>query len=405
MGASIVTRVTSARATPVTVLDVSPAVHRKAGLGRYAEELLGALVYADKDSAVTARERYAVLYHDSTSANPSPVVKALPQIAVSQTAYPWRFRALLSQLSGLTQNSLLAGVPGAAVFHATEHLLPRFTNVKTVFTLHDLIFRVLPKYHLWKNRLYLNVAIPLFLRRADAIICVSDFTKRDAIKMYGVPEEKMTVIHEGVHPRFARVTDVPFLQQVREQYNLPERFILSLGTIEPRKNYITLIKAFAEYRRRNPEDTAQLIIVGKQGWLFEETYRAVHENGQTGWVRFLGNVEDEALPAIYSLATVFALASIYEGFGFPPLEALACGAPVLCANSASLPEIVGSAGLLIDPLDVRAWADALERQLSDSEARRALAARGPRQATRFTWPAAANQTRAIYQRLAADRER
>jgi glycosyltransferase involved in cell wall biosynthesis len=380
------------------VFDASPAVHRKAGLGRYAEELLGALVFA-KPGATPATSGYTALYHDAATAKLSPLVQSLPRIAIHQTPYPWRLRALLANLINLSQDALLA--PAAddrapLIFHATEHLLPRFKRARAVFTLHDLIFRALPQYHLPRNRIFLNLAMPLFLRRADAIIAVSEFTKRDAVKAYGVAEQKITVIPEGVHPRFRRVTDPAALRAARDGYGLPERFVLSLSTIEPRKNFPTLINAFAEHVRATDDRDTELIIVGKQGWLFEETYRSVHESGMTGRVRFLGYVDDDSLPALYSLATVFAFASIYEGFGFTPLEALACGAPVLCSNVTSLPEVVGDAGALLPPTDVRAWAQALTRALTDADWRRDLAQRGPVRAAGFSWQRAAAATAQIY---------
>jgi glycosyltransferase involved in cell wall biosynthesis len=268
-----------------------------------------------------------------------------------------------------------------------------------VFTLHDLIFKHLPQYHLPRNRIFLNLAMPLFLRRAAHVICVSEHTRQDAIKQYGLPEAKLSVIPEAVHPRFQRVIDVPALQAARDAYALPERFVLSLGTIEPRKNYPVLIKAFAEYCRAHNDSDTQLIIIGRQGWLFEETYRTVHEQGLTGRVRFPGFVDDASLPAIYSLARVFALPSIYEGFGFTPLEALACGTAVLCSNAGSLPEVIGDAGLLLPPDDIAAWSQALGRALTDDEFRRDLMGRGPGRAARFSWARAAQDTRTVYARV------
>jgi glycosyltransferase involved in cell wall biosynthesis len=380
------------------VIDASPAVHRKAGLARYAEELTGALAYADPQVS-PVRSGYAAFYHDATHAKPSALIQSLPRIAVAQTPYRWRLRALLAQLANISQDALLAGIPEARVFHATEHLLPRFKKVRTVFTLHDLIFRQFPQHHLPRNRIFLNVAMPLFLRRADAVICVSEHTRRDAISAYGIPEEKMIVIHEGVHPRFRRIDDEAAHQAVREIYALPERFVLSVGTIEPRKNYPLLIEAFAELMRRQNDATSQLIIVGREGWLFEETYRAVHSSGMTGRVRFVGYIDDAHLPVLYSMADIFALSSVYEGFGFPPLEALACGAAVVCSNASSLPEIVGDAALLLPPTNARAWADALERVWTDAALRRDLRSRGPAWAARFTWQAAAQATRRVYDEL------
>lgn len=398
-------------------IDASPAVHHKAGLGRYAEDLIGALA-ADSSH----RRDYAVFYHDAATAKPSTLIQSLPGIITNQTSYPWRLRALLAQLLNLSQDDLLAAdMPDdkrqttnnhqstrsvqnpkskiGNLFHATEHLLPRFKQTHTVFTLHDLIFKFFPQHHLPRNRLYLQLAMPLFLRRADVVICVSEHTKHDAQRIYHVPEHKLRVIHEGIHPRFRRVTDVPTLRRVRERYNLPERFILAVGTVEPRKNLATLFEAYATLRTHSTHPGLQLVVAGKQGWLVESTLRAVHERDLTGLVKFTGYVADEDLPALYSMAEAFAFPSVYEGFGLPPLEAMACGVPVVCSDASSLPEVTGDAALLVPPADARGWMLALGRALSDSDLRRDLSTRGPRQAARFTWGNAARQTRAVYDEL------
>ena len=387
------------------VIDASPAVHRKAGLGRYAEELIAAL--ALPPGAKRPSDDYVAFYHDARHAAPGKLIQSLTCIATPQRPYPWRLRALLAQLFNRSQDGLFtqtiantrAPLPPPALFHATEHLLPRFKRIKTVFTLHDLIFKFFPRYHLLRNRVFLTLAMPLFLKRADAIICVSEHTKRDAMKVYGVPEEKVRVIYEGVHPRFRRVADAQALQAVKARYRLADKFILAVGTIEPRKNLVTLFEAFQALREQDDNAAQEVIVVGRQGWLHESTYRAVHELGLTGRVRFLTSVEDDDLVALYSLAQVMAFPSVYEGFGFPPLEAMACGAPVISSNAASLPEICGDAALLIPPMDVAEWVRALQRVLTDDALRRDLAARGPKQAAKFTWAATAQATQAVYQAL------
>jgi glycosyltransferase involved in cell wall biosynthesis len=241
--------------------------------------------------------------------------------------------------------------------------------------------------------------MPLFLRRADAIICVSEHTKRDAVKLYGIDEAKTTVIYEGIHPRFKRVSVLPTLQQVKERYHLPDQFVLAVGTIEPRKNLITLFEAFKAMLGDGKYADLTIIVVGKQGWLFEETFRAVHERGLTGRVKFPGFVADEDLPAVYSLAKALAFPSVYEGFGFPPLEAMACGTPVLCSNASSLPELTGQAALLLPPTDAGAWAAALNRVLTDRGLTQDLRGRGPQQAARFSWGVVARETGLIYDGL------
>jgi glycosyltransferase involved in cell wall biosynthesis len=388
------------------VIDASPAVHHKAGLGRYAEELIAAL-----------GDDIVAFYHDARNATPSERIQSLPRIATDQTPYPWRLRALLAQLANLSQDDLLtndvppsrrfgdvsrrttnaadwASVVGdrsSNVFHATEHLLPRFKKAKTVFTLHDLIFKQFPQHHLPRNRIFLSLAMPLFLRRADAIICVSEHTKRDAIRFYNIPEERMRVIYEAAHPRFqpfTRSSNHPIIQK----YNLPKKFVLTVGTIEPRKNLTTLFEVLSQLEDR----ALPLVVIGKQGWLFDETYRKLRDLGLTERVKFLGYVPDEDLPTLYSAATVFAFPSVYEGFGLPPLEAMACGAPVISSNASSLPEVVGEGGLLVSPTDVRAWREAIERVMSDEMLRRYLAQRGLKQAAKFSWKKTAAQTREVY---------
>ena len=389
-------------------VDASPAVHLKAGLGRYAEDLIGAL----KAQGVPL----TAFYHDAAKARPSPLIKSLPQLATAQTPYPWRLRALIAQLLGLSQDDLFEkakykrqktespSLPISSslhLFHATEHLLPRFKKTKSVFTLHDLIFKFFPQHHLPRNRIFLSLAMPLFLRRADAIICVSEHTQRDAIKLYQIDEAKTRVIYEGVHPRFKPVTDVQVLQRAKERYNLPDKFILAVGTIEPRKNLITLFEAFKSLIANSQWPDLAVIVVGKQGWLFEETFRAVHERGLTGRVKFPGFVADEDLPAVYSLAKAFAFPSVYEGFGFPPLEAMACGTPVVCSNASSLPELVGQAAILVSPSDADAWAMALNRVLTDRGLAQDLRGRGPHQAAKYSWDKAATETRYVYDSVAA----
>ena len=390
------------------VIDASPAVHHKAGLGRYAEDLIGELK--------AERVPLTAFYHDAANAKPSALIKSLPQLATAQSPYNWRLRALMAQIANLSQDDLLTGDGGRrtgtptgatatsgpaspVLFHATEHLLPRFKQVKTVFTLHDLIFKFYPRYHLPRNWIYLQVAMPLFLRRADAIICVSEHTKRDAQKIYGVPEARIRVIREGIHPRFKPVTDVAVLQRVRERYNLPEQYVLALGTIEPRKNLMTLFEAFKALLADGKHAELSVVVGGKQGWLFHETYRAVHERGLTGRVKFIGYVEDQDLPAVYTMARAMAFPSVYEGFGLPPLEAMACGVPVLCSNASSMPELVGDSALLLPPMDADAWAGALQRVLTDRALALDLRRRGPQQSAHYTWTRAARETREVYASL------
>ncbi|MBK8835423.1 MAG: glycosyltransferase family 4 protein [Anaerolineae bacterium] len=358
------------------VIDASPAVHHKAGLGRYAEDLIGALVQRSDP------KRLGVFYHNAPRARPSPTIASLPAITSPLGSYPWRLRALLAQIANAGQDQVLAGLGPVDLFHATEHLLPRFKRAPTVFTLHDLIFRAYPRFHLPRNWIYLQLAIPLFLRRAtgnlrvglDAAGCRAAMDCRGQRRMW----------YEGVHARFGPVADPARRAAARAKYKLPERYLLALSTIEPRKNLLTLFDAIARLDNTKLGGWADvpLIVGGRQGWLTDETYAAVKARGLEGRVRFAGFIGDEDLPAVMSQAALFCFPSLYEGFGFPPLEAMACGAPVLSSDASSLPEVLGDAAEYAAPTDPAAWARAIERLLSNEEARHVLAVRGPAQARR-----------------------
>jgi len=301
---------------------------------------------------------------------------------------------MLSHLFGVPQDALF---PGVDLFHATEHLLPRLCRIRSVFTLHDLIFRIDPGAHLPLNRIYLNTMLPRFLRAADAVIAVSECTKRDAVRLYGTPSERIHVIPEGVEARFKPMTGQQ-VEPVSRKHSLPERFIVCVGTLEPRKNYPLLFEVLAA-RRQQGLDTWPIVIAGKPGWLYEPIFQRVTELGLQDLVHFTGFFPDNDLPALYSAATLLAMPSRYEGFGLPPLEAMACGAPVVTSNVSSLPEVVGDAALTVDPHEVDALAEAMRRMLSDAALRDAMVQRGLVQAQQFTWSKAAERLLCVYREL------
>jgi glycosyltransferase involved in cell wall biosynthesis len=376
-------------------LDLSPVVHQKAGLASYARELTTQLIQMD------AGISWSAFHYDRHPPVPLPApLDALPRYGVPWGAYRWRLTTALRHFLGRSMDRFFTGVD---LFHATEHLLPRFSSVRTVFTLHDLIFLFHPETHKPLNRWFLTLMMPRFLRAADAVIAVSECTKRDAIRFYGIPEEKITVIYEGVNPRF-RPASPEAIAAVRARYNLPEHFILYVGTIEPRKNLTALLEAFhhllATRSLRPAPCDLRLVIVGKKGWLYEGFFRRLRELGLEDRVIFTGYVPDEDLPALYSAADLFVFPSLYEGFGLPVLEAMACGVPVICSNTSSLPEVAGDAALLVDPADVRALAGAMERALTDEALRVTLRARGIEKAGRFSWEGAARKTVEVYQWVA-----
>jgi len=377
-------------------LDLSPVVYERAGLGTYARHLAEGLLALEDGPALTA------FYNDSAAHPLPPTLASLPTHTLPLATRPWRLVAALSQRLDFGLDRWL---PDCDLFHATEHLLPRLKGVRTVLTVHDLIFLLFPQYHLPLNKWFLNRFMPIFVRRADAIIAVSQCTKDDLIRHYAVPPEKITVIYEGVDARFQPVTDPDALARVRARHGLPERYILYVGTIEPRKNLTTLLEAYAALirNRKSKIGNRKLVIVGRKGWLYKDFFRRLRELGLEGEVIFPGFVPDEDLPALYSAAELFVFPSLYEGFGLPPLEAMACGTPIITSNASSLPEVVGEAGIMVEPRDVRGLVEAMERVLTDEGKRREMRGKGLRQAAGFSWERAAQGTLEVYRSVVRGR--
>jgi glycosyltransferase involved in cell wall biosynthesis len=364
-------------------LDLSPAAHERAGLGRYAASLAEALLVLGVP--------LTGFINDPHENHLRPPLQGLPLITANLPRKPWRLRAAASYFGGPNLNHTFEGV---TLFHATEHLLPKLTRARAVFTLHDTAYLLFPKYHLLQNRIYLSVMMPRFLARAQAVICVSENTKRDALRFYPLDPAKVHVIPEGVEPRFTPNIAPDECAAVRAKYRLPERFILCVGTLEPRKNLIILLEAYAALRAHHPQ--VGLVLAGGKGWLYESFFERLRELGLENLVTLTGYVPEVDLPTLMSCAEIFAYPSVFEGFGLPPLEAMACGVPVVCSNASSLPEVVGEAGLLLPPTDVLAWTEALGRLLTDADLRTDLRERGLRQAQHFTWDIAARRTLEIY---------
>ncbi len=367
-------------------LNASPAVHHIAGLGRYTQELMAALLEVDSEN------EYVAFYNRPAEAQVDPPLDRLPRLTTNLATKPWRMSALVAHFARISQNRLF---PGVDLFHATDHLLPRVTRLKSVFTLHDLVFRFYPHTHKPLNRWFLTLMMPRFLNAADAVIAVSESTKRDAIQLYGIDEAKITVIYEGVTDHFRRASPQA-MAAVRRKYGLPDEFILSVATIEPRKNLTSLLEAYHALR---DEVSLGLVIVGKKGWLYSDFFNRLGELGLEHDVLFPGFVPDEDLPALYSAADLFVFPSLYEGFGLPVVEALACGTPVVTSNAASLPEVAADAAILVDPTSVDDIVRAVREVLNSKELREELRVKGPRQAARFSWQRAARETLAVYTSL------
>lgn len=367
-------------------VDVSAAVNSRAGLGRYARSLAQALI-SEMDSPPT------LFYNRTEQAQDIPEWSNIPRRSIRIGYKPWRMMIWQGQLFRIAFNRL---VPDARLFHATEHLLMPLRDVPTVMTVHDLIYKLFPQHHKKLNYWFLNAAMPLFVRRADAIIVVSQATKNDLIRHYGTPDNKITVVHEAAATHF-RVPPDSEVARVRAIYDLPERFLLAVGTIEPRKNLTRLAESLARLRQDHRD--LQLIVVGARGWLYGDFFARLEELGVQDAVRLLGYVPDDDLPAIFRAATVYVMASLYEGAGLPVLEAMACGAPVASSRESSMPELGADVARYFNPYDVNHMTDVIGMVLDDRHLRAEMAAAGPERAARFSWQRAARDTLAVYRSI------
>ncbi len=282
------------------------------------------------------------------------------------------------------------------------HVLPLIHPHKSVVTVHDLGYLYHPEAHTRFQNAYLRWSTRYNARAAARVLADSQVTRDDLIRHYHIPSSKIVVVYPGRDEGLAPVTDPTALSAVRARYGLTGRYFLHVGTLQPRKNLIRLLHAFASLLASDvepPTSDLQLVITGKKGWLYDNLLAEIQKLGLAaeGRVVLTGYVPDADLPALLSGALAFVFPSLYEGFGFPVIEAMSCGAPVVCSNVSSLPEVAGDAALLVDPVDVASLTAALARIAADEGLRRDLSERGLRQAGRFSWQQSARQALEVFE--------
>jgi glycosyltransferase involved in cell wall biosynthesis len=393
--------------------DIGPAVHQGAGLAKYAERLAVQLLAGQRDAV-----DLTLFYNAHSGHRPPASLDAAPTRTLPLGQLAWRLSVLASHLArrpypGVTaivngQWSMVNGQrpaaanhqrltinhqPSTILYHATEHLLPYLPTTPTVLTVHDLIFERYPQHHTWRNMLYLRAAMPRYVAAATAIIAVSQQTKADLVELYGADADKIFVVYEGIDAAFAPAPAAEMVR-VRTQYSPERPYLLMVGTLEPRKNHAATLHALARLKAQGFPH--RLLVVGGQGWRFAPIRRLVDDLGLVGDVTFTGYVPLADLPPLYTGADCVLLPSLYEGFGFPVLEAMACAAPVVCSSASSLPEVAGGAALLVPPTDVQALADAAALILTQPALAAELRRRGLQQAARFRWETCAAETVAVY---------
>lgn len=276
--------------------------------------------------------------------------------------------------------------PPDALF-VPAHVLPPIHPRNSVVTVHDLGYRYFPDAHPRLQRLYLDASTRWNVRAAQIVITLSYATRDDIVRVYGAPREKIRVVYPSYDEGLYRPTrEAGEIERVRARYGLETPYVISVGTMHPRKNYARLIEAFAML-----EPGHTLVIAGKKGWRFAELERRVGAAGLTGRVRFLEYVPAEDLPTLYAGAALAVFPSLYEGFGFPALEAQACGTPLVCSNASSLPEVAGAGALYFDPQSAEGMAEAMQSVLGDRTLRASLVERGRENVSRFGWERAARE--------------
>ncbi|MCY3932100.1 MAG: glycosyltransferase family 1 protein [Acidobacteria bacterium] len=365
---------------------------RVGGTGRYAINLTREIL----DEAAASRPDLEFVVFTGPRSDPDVVVE------LGRRCETHRLTAGSSVIRSLTQVPRAIRRLGIDVFHGMDHVGIPFTgrDARYVVTVHDVIPLILPETFTPRHRLVVRAALARVRRRADRVLVPSEAVKRDLVERVSVNEGLVVVTPEACDRRF-RPVDAAAVRAVAARHDLPERYVLAVGTLEPRKNLTRLLEAFSLLlgRRRIAPDY-RLVLVGARGWLEGPIFRAVKELELEGHVLFTGFVADEDLPAVYTGASLFVFPSLHEGFGLPLLEAMACGAPVVASNVSSLPEVAGSAAVLVDPHDVEALAGAIAGVLEDDARRERLVAAGLARADEFSWRRTARQTLDVYSSLA-----
>jgi len=371
-------------------IDYTPAYEQGGGIGRYVRELTSTLATLDNSN------QYKLFVAGATQSQLPPPLATNFRWKSSRITPEW-FARLWHRARFPLPVEIFTGK--IDLFHATDFVLPpTLSHTKTLLTVHDLSFIRVPEAATPSLRSYLNKVVPRSVKKADHILADSQATKDDLVELYRVSPDKITVLLSGVNHQFKPVTDQVLLMQTRQKYGLKNYpYLLSVGTVQPRKNYSRVIQALYELHQQGHE--LHYAIAGGKGWLNDEMYTTIEQTNMQDYVHLLGFVDDEDLPALYSAADCLIITSLYEGFGLPILEAMASGTPVITSNLSSLPEVAGSAGILVDPLNTEAITHAIYEIITDDSKHRQLIEAGHQQVEKFTWEKSAQQLRSVYESL------
>ncbi len=370
--------------------DYTAGIRQRAGIGNYVRRLVDALLQQDTSNSYTllTSGRPTREHQFPQAANVRGRSLYIPNRYLNILWYRWCLPLNATYFTGQTD-----------IYHGPDFALPPLgKGPKKVVTVHDLAFLDYPEYAVPALSAYLKKIVAKSVANADVICTVSEEVSRTLMQHFSTPREKLTVIPNGVNPYLRRISEPVLLEATRHKFGLQSPLVFTASTLEPRKNHSGLIKAFCQAHKQK-HGPAMLAIAGGKGWLYEETEQLVRDLQLEDKVRFLGRVSDYDLVTLYSLADVFAFPSFAEGFGLPPLEAMACGLPVITSNTTSLPEVVGDAALLVDPHDTEEISHAIMRILADKNLQEDLRSKGYERVKQFTWEESARKMLSIYQQL------
>lgn len=377
-------------------IDTFPAMCRNTGMGYYTKHLISHFI----DSPQNEYYLCDTVFRLANVVTLKNLSDAQSFFRISNVPFPF---VTLARFLFLIQNIVTAKLTdfnGVDLFFGTNYRGQFKRNLKNVITIHDLAYKYYPETMPESTLRYLKNRLPEIAQKADHLIADSESTKADIIKFLAVSGEKVTAVPLGVSQNFRPVTDPSRLSEIRERYRLPEKMILYLGTIEPRKNISGVLSAYASLCK-DSDYTHDLVIAGGMGWKSRTLSDLIKTLGIEKRVRCTGYVADKDLPGLYSAADLFVFPSLYEGFGLPVLEAMACGVPVVTSGVSSLPEVAGDAAVLVDPHSVSEIASGMNRLLSDEGLRRSFREKGLVRAAHYTWKKCAEETLSVFEKTSA----
>lgn len=372
-------------------LELQPCLKNKSGIGIYTYELTK-LLQINKDIELSGE-----IFNFFNRNDISKDIEGLTIPIKLCTLFPYGVYRRIWNKIPINYNRLFQS--DADIYHFFNFIVPPRINGKIITTIHDMTYILYPETMDKRNLKRITDDIDYSVNRSDKIITVSESSKRDIIRYLNVPEEKIEVVYNGVeYDRFAKSNNNQDKLKVMQKYNLPQNYILYMGTLEPRKNIESIVRSYSVLKK-NYNNEIKLVIAGKKGWLFENIFNLVESLKLQDDVIFTDYVDEVDKAAIYQMANLFVFPSIYEGFGIPVLEAMASSVPVITSNVSSLPEVAGDAAILVEPKDVNSIAKNMHKILSNNDLRDKLICKGHIQAKKFTWEASAEKLYKIYKSM------